>query len=176
MRFFLCSILLMLSPLWPLGENPLPGDPYVIINKASNQLAYIVDNQVEGIYQVATGKTDDLTPEGEFSITVKAANPYYRKKNIEGGAPENPLGARWIGFDAEGTDGRIYGIHGTNRDELIGEFVSNGCIRMHNQEVIHLFDSIPLGTKVLITKDSRSFEDIAIEHKALTKKQGVPVQ
>lgn len=163
MRFFLCSILMMISPIWPLGENPLPGDPYVIVNKRTNELAVILDNKVEGVYSVATGKTDDLTPEGEFSVTVKAENPYYRKKNIEGGSPDNPLGARWIGFDAKGTDGRIYGIHGTN-----------GCIRMHNDEVVHLFQTIPVGTRVLITDDNRSFEEIAIEHKALIKKQDIP--
>lgn len=119
MRFFYCQ-----PPCcclrWPLGANPLPGDPYIIVNKATNALAVVKDNRIEGIYQVATGKTDDLTPEGEFTVTVKAVNPYYRKKNVEGGAPENPLGVRWIGFDAKGTDGRIYGIHGTNREELIG--------------------------------------------------------
>ncbi|MEC1684827.1 L,D-transpeptidase [Bacillus mojavensis] len=176
MRFFLCSIMMIISPIWPLGENPLPGDPYVIVNKKTNELALIIDNKIEGVYRVATGKSDNLTPEGEFSITVKAVNPYYRKKNIEGGASENPLGARWIGFDARGTDGRIYGIHGTNREESIGQFVSNGCIRMHNDDVVHLFQEIPVGTRVLITKDSRSFEEIAIEHKALIKKQVVPVQ
>ncbi|MDO3662732.1 L,D-transpeptidase [Bacillus sp. C28GYM-DRY-1] len=177
MRFFLCSIfMMMISPIWPLGENPLPGDPYVIVNKRTNELAVILDNKVDGVYSVATGKTDELTPEGEFSVTVKAVNPYYRKKNIEGGSPDNPLGARWIGFDANGTDGRIYGIHGTNREDSIGNFVSNGCIRMHNGEVVHLFEKIPVGTRVLITNDTRSFEEIAIEHRALIKKQDVPIQ
>lgn len=176
MRFFLLSAALPLSPLWPLGANPLPGDPYIIVNKATNALAVVKDNRIEGIYQVATGKTDDLTPEGEFTVTVKAVNPYYRKKNVEGGAPENPLGVRWIGFDARGTDGRIYGIHGTNREELIGGFVSNGCIRMKNRDVIHIFRIIPEGTKVLITKENRSFENIAKERKALIKKQEIPVQ
>ncbi len=70
MRFFLCSIFMMISPIWPLGENPLPGDPYIIVNKRTNELAVILDNKVEGVYSVATGKTDDLTPEGEFSVTV----------------------------------------------------------------------------------------------------------
>lgn len=92
MRFFLCSIFMMISPIWPLGENPLPGDPYIIVNKRTNELAVILDNRVEGVYSVATGKTDDLTPEGEFSVTVKAQNPYYRKKNIEGDLLTTRLG------------------------------------------------------------------------------------
>lgn len=52
--------------------------------------------------------------------------------------------------------------------------MSNGCIRMHNDEVVHLFQTIPVGTRVLITDDNRSFEEIAIEHKALIKKQDIP--
>ncbi len=79
-------ILLLLSPVWPLGENPLPNDPYIIINKQSNELAYIQNKEIKQIIKVATGKTVDLTPEGEFTVTVKAVNPYYRRSNIEGGA------------------------------------------------------------------------------------------
>ena len=97
--------LISFSPLWPLGPNPLPGDPFIIVNKKVNQVAYIVDGEVQDIYKAATGKTNDLTPEGMFTVTVKAINPYYRKKNIQGGSPKNPLGTRWIGFDAEGTEG-----------------------------------------------------------------------
>lgn len=39
---------------------------------------------MQDIYKAATGKTNDLTPEGMFTVTVKAINPYYRKKNIQG--------------------------------------------------------------------------------------------
>ncbi|MGG3325531.1 L,D-transpeptidase, partial [Bacillus velezensis] len=52
----------------------------------------------------------------------------------------------------------------------------NGCIRMKNRDVIRIFRIIPPGTKVLITKENRSFEDIAIERKALIKKQETPLQ
>ncbi len=40
---------------------------------------------------------------------------------------------------------------------------------MKNRDVIRIFRIIPPGTKVLITKENRSFEDIAIERKALIK-------
>lgn len=66
---------------------------------------------------------------------IKAKDPYYRKKNIEGGAKNNPLGRRWIGFDARGTDGRTYGIHGTSDETSIGKFITAGCVRLHNQDV-----------------------------------------
>jgi lipoprotein-anchoring transpeptidase ErfK/SrfK len=166
MRIFL-AILLMASPIWPLGRNPLPGDPFLIINKETNQLAYINEGEIAGTYGAATGKTTDLTPEGLFTVTVKAKDPYYRKKNIPGGDPRNPLGTRWIGFDAEGTDGRIYGIHGTNQPSSIGKYISNGCIRMLNKNVEFIYDRVPLGTKVLVVKTSKSFQELGKEYGAL---------
>ncbi|MBT2656500.1 L,D-transpeptidase [Bacillus sp. ISL-18] len=156
-----------LSPLWPLGANPMVGDPFVIVNKTNNELALINDNKVQTIVSVGTGKTQGLTPEGLFTITVKAKNPYYRKKNIPGGSPKNPLGARWIGFDAKGTDGRIYGIHGTNQPASIGKYVSHGCIRTQNEVVSSLFPLIPLGTKILVTSSNKSFEILAKENGAI---------
>jgi lipoprotein-anchoring transpeptidase ErfK/SrfK len=163
----LLAILLMASPIWPLGRNPLPGDPFLIINKETNQLAYINEGEIAGTYGAATGKTTDLTPEGLFTVTVKAKDPYYRKKDIPGGDPRNPLGTRWIGFDAEGTDGRIYGIHGTNQPSSIGKYISNGCIRMLNKNVEFIYDRVPLGTKVLIVKTPKSFQELGKEYGAL---------
>src|ERR1700730_18707704 len=84
-----------ISPLWPLGQNPFPGDPFVIVNKRTNELAFIDENRIQTIVSVGTGKSKELTPEGFFTITVKAENPYFRKKNIDGRNPDNPLGARW---------------------------------------------------------------------------------
>lgn len=156
-----------ISPIWPLGPNPLPGGPFVIVNKTTNEMAFVNENRIQTVVNVATGKTEELTPEGIFTITVKATNPYYRKKDILGGSPENPLGTRWIGFDAEETDGRIYGIHGTNQPESIGKNVSNGCIRMQNEAIESLYDIIPLGTKIVVVKSNKSFEEIAREHHAL---------
>jgi lipoprotein-anchoring transpeptidase ErfK/SrfK len=155
------------SPIWPLGPNPLPGDPFVIVNKQTNELAFVNENRIQTVMSVATGRTEELTPEGIFTITVKAKDPYYRKKDIPGGSPENPLGTRWIGFDAEGTDGRIYGMHGTNNPELIGKNVSNGCIRLQNEAIESLFEYIPLGTKILVVKTNKSFVEIAKEFHAL---------
>lgn len=158
--------LLIASPIWPIGENPMPGDPFVIVNKATNELAFINDGKIQKVYPVATGKTKDLTPEGLFTFIVKEKNPYYIKLNIEGGAKHNPLGTRWLGFDAEET-GRIYGVHGTNAPWTIGHYVTAGCIRLKNEDVEELYDQIPLGTKVLIVSSEKSFEQLAIEYGAM---------
>lgn len=158
---------LVISPLWPLGPNPMAGSPFLIVNKETNQAAFIDENRVQTVISVATGKSKDLTPEGLFTITIKAVNPYYRKKNINGGDPKNPLGTRWIGFDANGTDGRIYGLHGTNQPESIGHNVSQGCIRLQNEAIESLYDYIPLGTKILILSTTKGFEQIAKEYNAI---------
>lgn len=41
-------------------------------------------------------------------------------------------------------------IHGCPDEELMGIPSSHGCIKMHNQDVIRLFDTVPVGTRVLI--------------------------
>lgn len=164
----LSCILMLISPIWPLGENPAPGDPFIIINKSTNELSFVNENRVQTVVSVATGKSADLTPEGLFTVTVKAINPYYRKKNIQGGDPKNPLGTRWIGFDAKETDGRMYGIHGTNNPASIGHYVSLGCIRMQNETIESLYDFIPVGTKVLVTKSEKSAELLAKEYGAIS--------
>nr|WP_034726638.1 L,D-transpeptidase [Calidifontibacillus oryziterrae] len=160
-------MLMFISPLWPLGVNPLPGDPFLIVNKKTNELAFINEGEIQKVYSVATGLTADLTPEGKFTITVKAINPYYRKKNITGGAKENPLGSRWIGFDANDTDGRIYGVHGNNNPQSIGTYITQGCIRMHNNEIEALFKQIPIGTQIVITSSDQSFAEIAKQYNAI---------
>jgi len=43
-------------------------------------------------------------------------------------------------------------IHGCPDSTEMGKAGSHGCIRMRNKDVIHLFDSVDVGTKVLITE------------------------
>ncbi|MEH6940321.1 L,D-transpeptidase [Bacillus sp. JJ722] len=159
----------MFSFLQPatVEAQQLKQNPFVIVNKANNKLAFIKDGEVVEIFPVGTGKSNELTPEGLFTFVVKAKNPYYRKKNIPGGDPRNPLGSRWIGFDALNTDGRIYGVHGTNQPWSVGHYISNGCIRMKNSDVERLYELIPLQSKILVTMSSKSFREIAKDYGAI---------
>jgi len=43
-------------------------------------------------------------------------------------------------------------IHGTPDDVVLGVPSSHGCIRMHNNDIIHLFDLVPVGTTVFISE------------------------
>ncbi|WP_370461166.1 L,D-transpeptidase [Raoultella sp. 18083] len=58
--------------------------------------------------------------------------------------PENPMGLYAIYI------GRLYAIHGTNANFGIGLRVSQGCIRLRNDDIKYLFDSVPVGTRVQI--------------------------
>jgi lipoprotein-anchoring transpeptidase ErfK/SrfK len=61
------------------------------------------------------------------------------------GGPGNPLGARALYLGQ--TD---YRIHGTNLPETIGQAVSSGCFRLVNEDVIDLYNRVPIGTRVII--------------------------
>jgi lipoprotein-anchoring transpeptidase ErfK/SrfK len=65
---------------------------------------------------------------------------------IPAGAPGNPMGAAALVL-AHGE----YAIHGTNNPGSIGGFVSFGCIRMHNRDILDLFERVSVGTRVIVT-------------------------
>ena len=65
------------------------------------------------------------------------------------GGPSNPLGARALYLWQNGKD-TLYRIHGTIEPWTIGTSVSSGCIRMINQDAIHLYDRVAIGTEVVV--------------------------
>jgi len=105
----------------------------VIITKSRRQITLLDGKTAIRQYPCAIGKPSTPTPEGNYAIATKILHP--------GGV----LGSRWMGlnFDA-------YGIHGTNAPWAIGQMVSNGCIRMHNNHAEDLFALVNLGTPVFI--------------------------
>jgi lipoprotein-anchoring transpeptidase ErfK/SrfK len=48
--------------------------------------------------------------------------------------------------------GGEYAIHGTNAPSSVGGFVSYGCFRMHNNDVVDLYDRVSVGTTVVVTR------------------------
>lgn len=128
---------------------PVFAEKKIYINSAS-RLMYFYDGNVRvAMYHVGLGKVSTPTPAGYFKITEKAVNPswidpYDPEYEVPSG-PNNPLGYRWMQFWGN------YGIHGTNRPESIGGYVSNGCIRMIEHDVESLFDAVEVGTPVEIT-------------------------
>ncbi|MDR7240834.1 Ig-like domain-containing protein [Neobacillus drentensis] len=133
----------------------------IIINKKINKLAFYENGKLVKTYRVATGRTSRLTPEGTFYIREKIKNRPYYKHNIPGGDPRNPLGKRWMGLSKQENGGYPYAIHGNANESSIGKYISGGCIRMHNNEVIELFSKVNIGAKVVITTSKKSFNQLA---------------
>ncbi|CFX82111.1 L,D-transpeptidase catalytic domain [Syntrophomonas zehnderi OL-4] len=125
-------------------DNVLQKQPHKMAAKAlpvinvhvDTRILTLVSNQNIKTYPVAVGKPSTPTPPGNWTIVQKTVDP--------GG----PFGARWMRLSIPFGG---YGIHGTNNPSSIGKAVSHGCIRMYNNDVIELYDLVPIGTPVNIT-------------------------
>lgn len=67
---------------------------------------------------------------------------------VPGGSPHNPMGVAAMTLSGGGQ----YAIHGTNNEGSVGHFVSHGCIRMHNSDIMDLYGRTSLGTRVVVTR------------------------
>jgi lipoprotein-anchoring transpeptidase ErfK/SrfK len=62
------------------------------------------------------------------------------------------LGARALYlFTPDGGDSFLR-IHGTNAPGTIGTRVSNGCARLINSHMVHLYDQVPIGARVYLRR------------------------
>jgi len=76
------------------------------------------------------------------------------RRGVPGGL-RSPLGARALYLFRNGRD-TFYRIHGTNDLGSIGNSGSAGCIRMFNQDIIHLYDAVETGIKVRVRSEAES--------------------
>ncbi|RLQ87504.1 L,D-transpeptidase [Notoacmeibacter ruber] len=83
-----------------------------------------------------------------------ARQPELAKYSADNGGMEpgltNPLGARALYIFKDGQD-TLYRLHGSPEWRSIGKNVSSGCVRLMNQDIIHLYDQVPNGTPILVT-------------------------
>ena len=82
-------------------------------------------------------------------VSLKPDLPRFQK-----GGLDNPLGARALYLYQNGRD-ILFRIHGTNEPWTIGDQVSSGCIRMLNEEVLDLYERVPVGTTVLVRRSGQ---------------------
>ena len=127
----------------------------ILVNRGAFKLTLYKKLKPAKTYSIAVGQVGLETPAGLYHIQNKAVNPAWSVPNsswagslagqvIPGGAPNNPLKARWMGiFDGAG-------IHGTDAIGSIGTAASHGCIRMRIPDVIDLYDKVPVGAPVYI--------------------------
>lgn len=137
------------------GEQP----GTIIIDTTENFLYLVESGGQARRYGVGTGKPG-FEWSGTHKVTSKREWPDWRppaemiaRERAKGrvlpammqGGPENPLGARALYLGST-----LYRIHGTNQPWTIGGAVSSGCIRMRNEDVMDLYERVPVGTKVVV--------------------------
>ena len=130
-----------------------------IIIDTSERHLYLIESETRALrYGIGVGR-DGFTWSGMLKISRKAEWPDWRPPpemidrqpylpRFMAGGPGNPLGAR-----AMYLGNTVYRIHGTNAPETIGHAVSSGCFRLVNEDVIDLYDRVPIGTRVIVRQN-----------------------
>jgi lipoprotein-anchoring transpeptidase ErfK/SrfK len=133
-----------------------PGS--IVIVTHARELYYMLGNGQAIRYPVGVGRAG-MAWHGRARIAEKFLRPTWGPPAdialanpniplvIPGGSPRNPMGAAAMGL----TSGN-YAIHGTNEPGSIGHFVSHGCIRMYNEDVLDLYHRAPVGTEVIVLR------------------------
>ena len=117
-------------------------------------IRYAVGIGRQGLYESGTffigakKEWPEWTPTDE--MIEREPHLYERWKDGMPGGPNNPLGARALYLFTKERGDTFLRIHGTNAPRTIGTRVSNGCARLINSHMIHLYDQIPLGTPVYL--------------------------
>src|SRR5436189_5672342 len=131
----------------------------VVVKTGERALYYVLGNGKAVRYPVGVGRVGKQWTGNAF-ITSKQLRPAWsppaevkRDKPslpnvIPGGTPGNPMGAAALTHSGGGE----YAIHGTNNPGPIGGYVSYGCIRMHNADVLDLYNRVGWGTTVVVTR------------------------
>lgn len=141
------------------GSEP-PGT--VVVNTTERFLYHVEEGGWATRYGVAVGE-QGLTLKGKATVGNKVEWPGWtptpsmmqRKPRLlqyangVPGGPANPLGARALYLYRDGRD-TMYRLHGTNEPWSIGTAVSNGCVRLTNEDIVDLYQRVPMGTTVLI--------------------------
>lgn len=100
-------------------------------------------------FPVGLGEADS-TPVGEFVVRTdsKLINPVWRNPRtgeyFAADNPDNPIGERWVGIEGVGQYANLdgYGIHGTIDPGSIGSDASMGCVRMQDDDVEIVYESL----------------------------------
>jgi lipoprotein-anchoring transpeptidase ErfK/SrfK len=134
------------------------------IDKARETVkAFDKADDLVAFYPATVGNDEKPSPSGTLKITAITDNPTYRYnpdyhfKDVASNTaftikpgPNNPVGTRWIGLNAEG-----YGIHGTPNPANVSKADSHGCVRLTNWDVERLAVLVKKGTPVEFVEGKR---------------------
>lgn len=130
----------------------------IVVRTRERKLYYVIDRTHALRFPVGVGKsgqtwTGSARIEGKYVRPAWAPPDDIRRENpklpavVAGGAANNPMGAAALTLR-----GGEYAIHGTNRPQSIGGFVSHGCIRMYNSDIRTLYRLVDVGTPVIVER------------------------
>ena len=143
-------------------ETVEPGEIHVDPNQFA--LFWTLPNNRAVRYTVGIGR-EGLYESGEFYVARKEKWPswtptpamiarepdrYLRFASGVPGGLKNPLGARALYLYQPGRGDTYLRIHGTTDPTTIGQRVSNGCARLTNNQIVELYEKVPLQTRVLL--------------------------
>lgn len=119
----------------------------IVVDKQQNFL-YVVRPSVSALrYGIGVGP-DCATSGGVYQIVRKEEWPGLKatsgKQLSDDERSKNPMGARALYLSKDPR------IHGTNVPTSIGRTGSVGCFRLTNDDVIHLYERVPLETRVVV--------------------------
>ena len=138
--------------------NGAYGAGTIVIHTSERRLYYVLGGGQALRYPVGVGTTG-MQWQGTTMISGKYLSPAWQPPEmirrekpslpavIPGGSAKNPMGVA-----AMTLAGGEYAIHGTNTPGSVGGFVSHGCIRMYNADIMDLFNRVGLGTTVVVTR------------------------
>ncbi|WP_371747313.1 L,D-transpeptidase [Acuticoccus sp. I52.16.1] len=142
----------------PTGERP----GTIVVDTASRYLYLVREDGRALRYGIGVGRagfswsgTAIIRRKQEWPTWTPPAEMIARDPDLEpyreGMEPSlsNPLGARALYLYQNGQD-TLYRLHGTQEAYSIGRAVSSGCVRLINQDVIDLYDRVPVGTRVVV--------------------------
>ncbi|ESR22884.1 L,D-transpeptidase [Lutibaculum baratangense] len=133
------------------------GPGTIVVDTTAKELFLVLGGGKARRYSIGVGR-EGKQFSGTFNITRKAEWPGWTPtaemraalptlpNHMEGG-PMNPLGARALYIGST-----LYRIHGTNVSWSVGREMSSGCIRMTNEDVIDLYDRVPVGARVVVQR------------------------
>jgi lipoprotein-anchoring transpeptidase ErfK/SrfK len=145
----------------PWKGKEKPGS--IVVNVSQRRLYLVQAGGTAVRYGVGVGRSKGANFRGTAVVGRKEkwphwtptenmmlAIPQYRKfaGGMQGGE-DNPLGPRALYLYRNGHD-TYFRLHGTIEPETIGQAVSSGCIRLFNQDIIDLYDRVPVGTSVTV--------------------------
>ena len=128
-----------------------PSSSQIVLSLQQRRVFLYRNDMLVSSYPVAVGTDETPTPQGEFAVSQMVTNPVWQSPwtgEIHEPGADSALGLRWIEFAT--SDEGAFGFHGTPTVESIGQAASNGCVRMHNEDVVALFAQVDVGTRVVV--------------------------